>query len=156
MRRGEQLSGKPNRPRAQGASPDYEHVVREMIAHEHDMYDRRSSLYVATQGFLLAALGVAWTQPQGWVLVSIVVAVGIFTTYILLGPVIAAQKGIRRLERWWRDRLGDADYDGPGVMGLTPAEWGVGANANSLHWVRHVIALFWALIGIAAGYLSWL
>jgi len=90
-------------------------IVRSLLDHESDVINHRMSWFGSFQGFLFAALGLAWNkQAKGLIIVFCIL--GLATSTLCLIGLIGASFATRRLVLWWRKHA-PLNYDGPPVIG---------------------------------------
>jgi hypothetical protein len=95
-------------------TPDDAKTIREMINHETQLINHRLSWLATLQGFLFAALSVAWQNGQAVIPVFLVI-VGVVSSVSVLMALIFADLAIQGLLNEWNKR--SEQYKGPPVIG---------------------------------------
>jgi hypothetical protein len=124
----------------------YASMVREMIRHEDNLYDKRMTWFCTIQGLLWAALAISWQLNGPWILACILSVVGVLVSASSYLAFRASLRAIDAQREWW-DSNKPSDYKGPDVIGRRPDD-------SSIPWMRpHVVfpvglAVAWTLAGV--------
>lgn len=98
-----------------GTSQDAE-IIRQMIRHEDDVINQRFTWLCQIQGFLFAALALAWKEPTANQMALILWPLGFIVSVTSWFALKSARKAVANLVRWW-DENKAASYAGPDVFG---------------------------------------
>ena len=93
--------------------------IRSMIEHENLLRDQRLNWLIASQGFLIAALGFSWNK-DGYFVMSLA-AIGFLFCVSIGANLYCNTLAIRNLAKKWEERCHD-DCGGLGVVALRSAE----------------------------------
>lgn len=93
--------------------------IRSMIEHENLLRDQRLNWLIASQGFLIAALGFSWDK-DGFFVMSLA-AIGFLFCVSIRANLYCNTLAIRNLAKKWEERCSD-DCGGLGVVALRSAE----------------------------------
>ena len=91
-------------------------VIREMIRHEDDVIDQRITWLCQIQGFLFAALALAWKDPTASRLVIVLCIVGILVAVSSGIALRSVRLAISNLVEWWDKKFGQSGDFGPDVF----------------------------------------
>ena len=112
----------------------YEETVRVMIHRENENVNYRITWLTTIQGFLFAALGIAWDKKEVVPFVRLLCILGIVVSMMIFLQLFWASKAIRRLEQWWEDKQ-PSQYNGPGVVGhISPKSFRSGRYSKYYDW----------------------
>lgn len=90
-----------------------------MLRQEAEQIHRRITWLASFQGFLFAALGLAWGKNHQ--LTQVFAGLGISVSLLVLLAVLAAIRAVERLRQGWLDNQ-PPNYSGPGIMGFYPTQ----------------------------------
>jgi hypothetical protein len=121
-------------------------VLRSMIQHEDVLRAQRLGWLLALNGFLFAALGLAWSDSDSTSLVLIVSAVGVVVALSSAAGMYASDVAIKRLRDWSRADEIDEIHMGPPLVGLRGDELKKkGGVAASVPWLYPWRMVPWSL-----------
>jgi hypothetical protein len=98
-------------------SESYEETVRSMIHKENEVINHRVTWLTAVEGFLFAAVGVAWGKSDIEPFIYLSCGIGFLMGLIGLFAVTYASRAMKHLFEWWEQNK-PPDYKGPGVIGF--------------------------------------
>jgi hypothetical protein len=96
------------------ASNDAE-IIRQMIRHEDDVINQRFTWLCQIQGFLFAALALAWKEPTADKLAQVLCLLGITVSVTSWLALRSARSAVAELLEWW-DKNKHLTYAGPDVF----------------------------------------
>jgi hypothetical protein len=89
-------------------------IIREMLRHEDELTNQRTTWLMTIQGLLFAAMAFAWGNSPSFL--YLLCAVGIAVSWSAGHALMAAERAKANLYEWWETRGGEG-YDGPPVVG---------------------------------------
>jgi len=120
-------------------------ACRTMARHESEQVHRRITWLASFQGFLFAALGVAWGKSRS--LTHVFATLGVTVAALTLVGVVAAVWAIERIRQTWLAEK-PAGYHGPDIMGFYPdrARFTRYTSGEILLPIAFMLAWIWVLI----------
>lgn len=132
---------------------DYEFAdrTRSMIEHENILRDQRLNWLIATEGFLIAALGFSWDKEK--FLVLSLAIIGLVFCISMGANLYCNTLAIRNLANKWNAQRSTA-YNGPSVVGLRSEDitphfvtklypWNIIPISLSLFWIFVLCYVIW-------------
>ena len=123
---------------------EFAQIIRSMIAHEDGLRDQKLNWLLASQGLLIAALGIAWGKEE--FLVIGIAGIGLLFCISIGASLYTNTIAIRGLSAQW-ERRRPIDYSGPDAVGLRSAEITPSWMTKLYPWYILPVALivFWVL-----------
>jgi len=150
------LPGAPG-PLTERQADEVTKVIRDLIRHESSLLHQRITWLLQIQGLLFTALGFAWrpSAGSGWdfgslALVSLLAFLGITTAISIALAVVLYHPAVKRLQKWWADRLSPEQQHMRIVIGLDVPSWPVTRALRPWRALPVMFVLAWlAVLGIA-------
>jgi len=119
-------------------------TLRSMLQHESEQVHRRVSWLGTFQGFLFAAVGLAWDKSNA--LVETISTLGLVIALLVLCGLIGVTLAVWRIRRQWGEKI-PKTYEGPTLYGFFPesAPWTIFLAPENLMAVSFMIAWVWVL-----------